>query len=160
MKTLMLALAAAVAAASVGFAQQASFDRLPPDVFDVVPPSARVSGAPGDMTIHQTSCPTVPMAEVRRRIVDVAVQEWGFFGFTVVDQTSIDTTEPGARRTRRRWRRLSPAESARVAGSIAGYWTVTPEAGWILDAQNGRGGSRTASPPGGGIPGRRPSCHG
>ena len=137
MKTLMLSLAAGVTIASVGLAQQISFDRLPPDLFDVMPPSERVSGAPGSMTVHQTSCRTLPIAQVRRRIVDVAVQEWGFFGFTVVDQTSIDTTDQVARRTRRRWRRLSPVESARVAGSIAGYWTVTPEGGWILNEQNG-----------------------
>ena len=137
MKTLMLTLAAGVAAASVGLAQQTSFDRLPPNLFDVVPPSERVSGAPGDMTIHRASCRSLPMAEVRRRIVDVAAQEWGFFGFTVVDQTSLGTTDLGAQRTRRRRRRLSPTESARVAGSIAGYWTVTPQGSWIINEQNG-----------------------
>ena len=137
MKTLILALATAIVGASVGLAQQVSFDRLSPDRFDVAPPSQRVSGALGSMTIEQTSCRTWPMAEVRRRIVDVAVQEWGFFGFTVVDQTRVETSEPGAPRTRRRRRGISPTESARVAGSIAGYWTVTPEGGWIIDAQNG-----------------------
>ena len=136
MKTLVLALAVSAVAASVGFAQQTSLDRLSLDVLDVVAPSARVSGAPGDMTIRQTSCRTFPVAEVRRRIVDVAAQEWGFFGFTIVDQTIVDTTDRGTWRTRRRRRRLSPEESARVAGSVAGYWTVTPAGSWILDAQN------------------------
>ena len=135
MKALMVALAVAVAATSA-LAQQTSFDRLSPDLFDVVPPSERVRGGPGDMTIRRAPCRALPMAEVRRRVVDVAVQEWGFFGFTVLDQTIVDPADRGARRTRRRWRRPSLAESARVAGSIAGYWTVTPEGGWILDAQN------------------------
>ena len=136
MKTLMLALTAAVAATAVGSAQRATFDRLAPELFDVVPPSGRVRGTPGSLQIEQTSCRTLPMTKVRRRLVDVAVQEWGFFGFTVVDQTNLDASEQ--RRARRRRRvRPSPEESARVAGSIAGYWTVTPQGGWILDEQNG-----------------------
>ena len=137
MKTLIIALTAALAAASAGYAQQAVFDRLSPDLFDVMPPSERVRGAPGTMTIQQTSCRGLPVEEARRRIVNLAVQEWGFFGFTVVDQTSIDATDQRAPRTRRRRRRTSPEESARVADSIAGYWAVTPDGGWILDRQNG-----------------------
>lgn len=133
---IMLTLAVGVAASAVGAAQQSSFDRLPPDVLDVVPPSERVTGAPGDMTIQPTTCRSVPMAEVRRRIVDVAVQEWAYFGFSVVDQTAIEPTGPVRRRGRRRRPRRSAEESARVADTIAGYWTVTPEGGWILDAQN------------------------
>ena len=147
MKTLLLALSAAVAAASAGYAQQAVFDRLSPDLFDVMPPSERVRGVPGTMTIQHTSCRSLPIEEVRRRIVDLAVQEWGFFGFTVVDQTRVEP--PGrtaqtdriprtARGGRRRWSRLSAADTARVADSIAGYWTVTPEGSWIIDRQNQR----------------------
>ena len=136
MKGLLLTLIAAATTASIGYAQQTTFDRLPQNIFDVVPPSARVNGAPGTMAIQSTSCRTLPTAGARRRIVDVAVQEWAFFGFNVVDQTAIETVDRSAPRSRRRWRRLSPAESARVASSIAGYWTVTPEGGWILDAQN------------------------
>ncbi len=131
-----MTLGGVVAAAIVGFAQQISFDRLPRDVFDVVPPSERVSGAPGEMTIGQTTCRTLPMAQIRRRIVELAAQEWGFFGFTVMDQTRTSPAGQGARRTRRRRPRLSAAASERVAGSIAGYWTVTPQGSWILDAQN------------------------
>ena len=138
MKTMLLALAATLAAASAGYAQQAVFDRLSPVLFDVMPPSERVRGAPGTMTIRQTSCRSLPVEEVRRRIVDLAVQEWGFFGFTVVDQTRIETVNRGAPRTRRRWPRPSPEESARLADSIAGYWTVTPEGSWIIDRQNQR----------------------
>ena len=133
MKPLMGLLALACSA-TVG-AQQAAFDRLPPDVLDVVAPSARVTGEPGAMKVRRTPCRTAPMDEIRQRIVDLAVQEWGFFGFIVVDQTVVRASGPGQPR-RRRWRRPGRTESARVAGSIAGYWTVTPEGGWILDAQN------------------------
>ena len=136
MKTFMLALAVATVAVSVGSAQQTGFDRLSPDLFDVVPPSDRVRGALGNMTIQQTSCRSVPLEEVPRRIVDVAVQEWGFFGFTVVDQTQVDPVDRTTRGRRRRWSRLSAADTARVASSIAGYWTVTPEGSWIIDRQN------------------------
>ena len=134
--TIALTLAAGFAAATGGLAQQTSFARLPGDVLDVAPPSTRVSGAPGRMTIGETSCRSVSMADLRRRIVDVAVQEWGFFGFTVVDQTIVVPDDDGRPRPRRRWPRLSAEVSGRVAGSIAGYWAATPEGGWILDAQN------------------------
>ncbi len=134
--SLAIALAIALAAASVGDAALASFDRLSADVLDVVPPSARVSGAPGEMTIEQGSCRIFPAYEVRRRIVNVAVQEWGFFGFRIVDQTSPDGADPGAPRSLRRPPRLGAAEAVRVADSIAGYWTVTPDGRWILDRQN------------------------
>ena len=122
-------------AATAG-AQQAAFDRLPPDVLDAVAPSERVTGEPGAMKVGRTSCGTAPMNEIRRRIVDLSVQEWAFFGFIVVDQT---LEEPGASQSRRRrWRRPGSTESARVAASIAGYWTVTPQGGWIIGAQNDR----------------------
>ena len=121
-------------AATLG-AQQAAFDRLPPDALDAEAPSARVAGEPGAMRIRRTSCRTAPMDEVRRRIVDLAVQEWAFFGFIVVDQTIVEDSGSGQPR-RRRWRRPDRAESARVAGSIAGYWSVTPQGGWIIGEQN------------------------
>ena len=140
---LILAVGAVAATASAGFAQPTPFGRLAPQLLDVVPPSDRVSGPPGDMAIRQSSCRSLPQVALRRRIVAVAVQEWGFFGFNVVDQTRPDQTRLTATdrsnwQTRRRRRRLSPAESARVASSIAGYWTVTPQGGWILDEQNKR----------------------
>ena len=80
-----------LAIAPDGYAQQqAHFDRLPPNVFDVLPPPARVQGAPGAMAIRQTACRNVPAAQVRRRIVELAAQEWAFFGFAIVDQTEVD----------------------------------------------------------------------
>lgn len=131
-----LALAACVGAASVGFAQQTPFDRLPAALLDATPPSGRVRGSPGGMTIHRLPCRDLPPAEVRRRIVDLAVQEWGFFGFPVVDRTNVDAADRAAQRARRRRRRPNRAESARIAASIAGYWAVTPHGGWILNEQN------------------------
>ncbi len=137
-RAIPFALAAAVCLGlvSVGFAQQTPFDRLPATLLDAAPPSARVSGAPGRMTVRRMPCPNLPLADVRRRIVDLAVQEWGFFGFPVVDRTNIDAADRATQRARRRRRRPGRAESARVAGSIAGYWAVTPQGSWILNAQN------------------------
>ena len=139
----MLVLTAALATVSVGHTQQA-FERLPTDQLDVVPPSARVAGTLGSLKIRETSCRSLTSDRLRRRIVDVAAQEWGFFGFTVVDQTRVEPidrtarTAPTPRSGRRRWSRLSAADTARVADSIAGYWTVTPEGSWIIDNQNQR----------------------
>ena len=69
MKGLLLTLLAAATTVSVGYAQQTTFDRLPQDIFDVVPPSARVNGAPGTMAIQSTSCRTLPTEGTRRLIV-------------------------------------------------------------------------------------------
>ena len=112
------------------YAQQVGVDRLAPDLFDVVPPSALVRGEPGRMRLQAPECRTLPSDETRRRIVDVAVQEWAFFGFRIADQT---VTSPGRRR---RGPRLGTTEAARVAASIAGYWAVTPEGTWIVERQN------------------------
>ena len=147
--TIALAAAACMNMGSAGLAQRTPFERLPAAQLDATPPSARVSGAPGTMAIRRAPCPTLPLGEVRRRIVDIAVQEWGFFGFVVDDRTNVaaDTEDGGPARSRRRLRRPYPAESARVASSIAGYWSVTPQGSWILDAQNaawsGRRGAAT-----------------
>ncbi len=133
---------AAFALASAASAQTLQLDRLPREQLDVTPPSARVLGEPGRMRIAAGgACPAAADASLRRRIVDVVVQEWGFFGFNVVDETVVEDDDDDDRDRRRRgsWRRFSwlgEAESARVAGSIAGYWSVTADGGWILDRQN------------------------
>ena len=93
MRTFALALVAATATTAM-VAQQSALDRLPTDQLDVVPPSGRVSGALGSLTVRETSCRSLPGGRVRRRIVDVAVQEWAPFGFTVVDQTRVDQIGP------------------------------------------------------------------
>jgi hypothetical protein len=118
-------------------AQQPAFNRLPLEVLDVTPPSARVAGPPGSMTIRDTRCRSVPAAEVRQRIVNLSVQEWAFFGSSIVDQSDDEESEPGVPGPRGGWRRLGGGpESARVAASIAGFWAVAPGGAWILENQN------------------------
>jgi hypothetical protein len=140
---------AAVSAATALAGAQTPAARLPASVLDVTPPSARVTGRPGEMTLQQRPCRTLRLQDVRRRIVDVAVQEWGYFGFRVVDWTDIAAAreqrardaqargsgadQPSAARRRSR---LGPEEASRVAPSIAGYWAVTPEGSWIVARQN------------------------
>jgi hypothetical protein len=77
--------------------------------------------------------------------VDVAVQEWGFFGFRLAASTDVEDgdtpggpTSDGGEAGPGRRPRLSPAEAERVASSIAGYWAVTPEGPWIVARQNDR----------------------
>lgn len=134
MKALSVALILVLAPAARPAAGQAPMDRLPLEVLDVVPPSARVDGAPGRMSVRRTGCAAAPAASVARRIVDIAVQEWAFFGFTVVDHTEVEDDDgwpgPGRRRG------LAPEAARRVAASIAGYWTATPSGAWILGQQN------------------------
>lgn len=145
MKTISLTLAGAVAILALmtnGFAQpkpfeRLPFERLPPERFDATPPSAGVDGPPGQMSVQSSACRNLPTGETRRRIVDVAVQEWGFFGFSMVDQTIEERPSSGSRY---RWwrRRVDPIEGARVASTIAGYWAATPRGSWMVDRQNGR----------------------
>jgi hypothetical protein len=148
MKPFALLLAAAVvplvplAAAS----QQPVVHRLPSDVLDVVPPSAWVQGVPGAMSVQPGACRSVGPDAVRRRIVDVATQEWVFFGTPVLDRVNgarllppgvaLDPDRPVFERTTRRPPPLNAAESARVAATIAGYWAVTPEGPGIVQGQN------------------------
>jgi hypothetical protein len=142
-KAVGCALLLALAVAPDANAQTKPFGRLPQAVFDVTPPSARVTGSPGTMAVRQGQCRSVPPAMVRRRIVDVAVQEWAFFGFSIVDQMAAEDDDDDDRdrnddadRQRRGRRRVDPVEAARVASSIAGYWSATPEGTWIVGRQN------------------------
>ena len=111
MKTPTTILAVAVSMVSVALAQQPPFDRLPMDELDMVPPSARVTGTLGDLDIGERSCQSRHLTDesLRRRIVDVAAQEWGFFGFTVLDYTRAESFNWRARGSRRRWSLLQPA---------------------------------------------------
>lgn len=154
-----VALVALAAVSTNTYAQRASIHRLPLERLDVMPPSARVQGEPGALTIQQRPCVAVPGPDVRRRIVDVAVQEWAFFGFSVVDETdpeswvrrrrpTLNGASNGASVDARRRLALERAEeAARVAASIAGYWAVTTEGPWIVgrqnDAWNASGGTTT-----------------
>jgi hypothetical protein len=127
------------------------FNRLPSHVFDAIPPAAHVSGEPGQMTPRPRACRSLPIADARQRIVELAVQEWGYFGFPVVEYNA-DDDEPnagsgriggsggrggGAGRGRGRGpSRVGTPEAARTAASIGGYWAVTPGGAWILENQN------------------------
>jgi hypothetical protein len=150
MKTTVVALATALAVlpAAEALAQQSALERLPREVLDVIAPSGRVSGAPGQMSIASRACREITGIPLRRRIVDIAAQEWAFFGFPVLDRISGDrilppgaaqrpaSPLPGAPGPARRAPQMSPAEAGRVAASIAGYWTATPEGSWVIADQN------------------------
>jgi len=136
MRNLIVSLVAALAAAPAAHAQQVRIDRLSAEQLEVLPPSGRVEGPPGEMRITQSACRASPGEEMRRRIVHIAVQEWGFFGFPVVDQTDFADSRSRPRRSRRRTSWLSPELSARVADSIAGYWSITSQGDWIISRQN------------------------
>ncbi len=145
-----MGLVALASSATAQPGQQGRFFRLSPEMFDVTPPSARVRGVPGGMVAQPRACPAMATNETRRRIVNVAEQEWGFFGFPIVDQTNVETRllPPGivadavnprleAPRVEPRYPRLGAYEDAeRVLTTIGGYWAATPEVNAILTAQN------------------------
>jgi len=112
-------------------AQQRPLERLNSGAFGVISPTARVRGTAGQMTVQRNACPTLPAAETRRRIVDLAIQEWAFFGFSSVEPGGEDFDPLDSR-----YSLLSPEDSARVASSIAGYWAVTPQRFEIVASQN------------------------
>ncbi len=148
-----LAFLAILALAPAGVvAQEQGFHRLPVDVLDVVAPSEWVQGIPGQMSIRPRECRALPIESVRRRIIEVAVQEWAFFGSPVLDRangarllppgTVRAPDEPMFESNMRRAPGLNPIESARVAPTIAGYWAVTPEGPGIVAEQNNRWNGR------------------
>ena len=134
----MSAVCAGLVAALPTHAQLAPFERLPAAELAVMAPSARVVGEPGSMRIAPAPCPSTDEPGLRRRILEIAAQEWGYFGFHIVDETAIDDNDgrDRFRSSRRPFSWLDPAESARVAASIAGYWAVTRDGAWILERQN------------------------
>jgi hypothetical protein len=135
-RSLTLPFLLALAVAGVA-AQQSAFERRPA-ALDANPPSARVAGGPGAMTVRSRACRSFPAAAIRGRIIDMAVQEWGFFGFSIVDWTEDggeEAARPGWGYGRRRGGG-DPVEAARVAPSIGGYWAVTPDGPWIVANQN------------------------
>ncbi len=132
----LLTLGILLAVVSGANAQQIHLDRLSVERLDVAPPGERVTGAPGHMKVVERACRSMPAEELRRRIVDIAVQEWGFFGFSVLDQTFIEEQDDDRSGPRPPRSPLELMESARVADSIAGYWAVTDDGAWILDRQN------------------------
>jgi hypothetical protein len=145
--TALAAALTALTAPSAVDAQTTPLNRLPLERLDVAPPSARVRGEPGALTLLTRSCQAAPTADVRRRIVDIVVQEWAFFGFAVLDETDpanwvrprrpagepapFELDEEALRALEAR-----AAEGARVAPSIAGYWAATSDGAWIVQRQN------------------------
>ena len=105
---------------------------------------------PGNLAGNGRACRSEPLSDVRRRIVNVAVQEWGIFGFPIVDRTNIErrffpvgiveddaNPEFAAPQIVRAFPRLGTFEDSEdVAATIAGYWAATPEGEPILEEQN------------------------
>jgi len=124
-------------------AQQLYFERLPSTYLAVMSPAERVRGEPGQMQVLETGCRNESLSGARERIVDIALQEWAYFGFSVADETverppasAGNALFGGGQRSRRGFPRLNPEESARLADSIAGYWAITGDGSWILNRQN------------------------
>lgn len=142
-----LVLLLAVSTATPAAAQSA---RLPREVLDVIPPSARVVGERGRMKVIQPLCRVGPTHWARRRIVDIAVQEWAAFGYQTIDARPVETRRlpdgvvaeavnppRPAPRNARHMLRLGTWESSRAAdATIAGYWSATPDGVSLLDRQN------------------------
>lgn len=106
----------------------------------VTAPADRVEGKPGSMRVVGSACRSLPLATARRRIVDLAAQEWAYFGFSVTDRALPGPVSSRMRSRSGRWRgasRMQSSEFARLAPSIAGYWAATPGGTWALDRQNG-----------------------
>ena len=131
-------------------AAQTPLPRLPRAVFDVIPPTDRVTGARGDLAVYQKLCRVGPTNWARRRIVDVAVQEWAFFGMQTIDASKIEDRilPPGLvpdainpklpePRIERGFPRLGLAEDAKeLDATISGYWSATPEGARVVNGQN------------------------
>ena len=124
--------------------------RLPRETFDVIPPSVRVEGRRGTMQIAQSGCRVGPTHWARRRIVDVAVQEWGVFGFQTIDLRGLrerrlpegvvpEALNPALEASEQdrviravgRWE-----HTPSLAATIAGYWSATPDGAGVLARQN------------------------
>jgi hypothetical protein len=148
---------ASIAAASAH--AQTTIERLPRETFDVIAPPERVQGERGNIRVYQAACRVGPTNWARRRIVDVAVQEWAYFGMQTVDATHVEkrtlppglvpdalNPELGQPRIVRQYPRLGTLEyDPRIDVTIAGYWSATPEGPRAIARQNaawnGPGGS-------------------
>jgi hypothetical protein len=136
-----------VAMAEPVVAQQS---RLPRDVFDVIPPDERVTGVRGAIHVVQPHCRTGPTDWARRRIVDVAVQEWAAFGFQTFDARPVEARRlpdgvvadvanplrPQPRSVRHALRFGTWESSPSTDAAIAGYWSATPDGARVIARQN------------------------
>ena len=146
----MRAALAALVALGLAAPVHAQTARVPRDVFDVIPPSERVAGEPGDMRVVQSGCRVGPTDWARRRIVDVAVQEWAFFGFQTVDARPVEAgrlpdgivpdalnpRRPAPRQARHMLRFGDWEDRDRVTTTVAGYWSATPDGAEVIGDQN------------------------
>ena len=107
--------------------------RLPLALLEVTAPSTRIAGVPGSMRIVERGCRARTDASLRERIVLTAIQEWAFFGYSLYDLTPDGADDTGYRRGRTR---IAADEALRVAASIGGYWSATPDSDWRLAEQN------------------------
>ena len=128
-------------------AQSVVMERLESWMLDVASPTSRIAGDAGSMVLLDRSCRTdIPDANLRRRIVDIAAQEWGYFGFPVIDEIAAAAARQEAEargtsalafeRLLRRADRPDAAEVMRTATAVAGYWAVTSEGAWIVAGQS------------------------
>ncbi len=129
---------------------QERLDRVARETFDVIPPSTRIAGEPGEMRVVQDACRIGPSHWARRRIVDIATQEWAYFGFQTIDTTKIDTRflpegivpdtinpDIAAPRVARQYLRLGEFDGdEELAPTIAGYWSAAPNGPGAIAAQN------------------------
>ncbi len=135
---------------------QTALERLPREAFDVIPPTDRVEGSRRQgFVVAQPGCRVGPLGpHTRRRIVDIAVQEWAVFGFQSLDLTSTENRrlpagagvrivpdhlnpELAAPRLAQRSLRFGRWENEReVVASVAGYWTATPDGAEVLRKQS------------------------
>ncbi len=108
----------------------------PRKLYDIERPSARVTGAPGEMSYIKQDCDPKGGDGLRKRIVHTAIQEWAYFGFQVYDLTH--TRDDNPEYLRQPWTRpvIDIDAASRVADAIAGYWSSTPDSQWILERQN------------------------
>jgi len=142
LKRILAVCAGVLSVAPIASAQSFYLDRLSSDDLAVRSPAERVRGAPGEMQVLETACPSLPAAGLRQRIVDISVQEWAYFGFSVADETAEQSRGGGSpfagfpQRSRRGFSWLDSEESQRLADSIAGYWAITGDGSWILSRQN------------------------
>lgn len=135
--TTLIAIGILLASSTTSIAQSnESNARLPRSILDVGAPSDRVQGNPGNLRIIDRSCSAFPVEQIRRRIVDIAAQEWAFFGYSTDAQPREPAPSGEGPRRPFVYPRLTPAEGERLATSIAGYWAATPNSDWILQRQN------------------------
>jgi len=129
---------------------QERLERIARESFDVIPPSTRVAGEPGEMHVVQGACRVGPTHWARRRIVDIATQEWAYFGFQTIDTTKVDTgflpegivadtSNPNIAtpRAARQYLRLGEFDSSdELFPTIGGYWSATPNGHGAIADQN------------------------